>query len=62
MPSAAATDRHHPSQLPSRLPLASIPRIASQALLEGGNLVMIEHAGTSYCLRMTRNNKLILTK
>ncbi|AFL75989.1 hemin uptake protein HemP [Thiocystis violascens] len=62
MPSAAAPDRHHAAQLPSRLPLPSIPRIASQALLEGGNLVMIEHAGVSYFLRMTRNNKLILTK
>lgn len=61
MPSAA-TDRQPPSQLPSRLPLSSIPRIESQSLLEGGNLVMIEHAGVSYILRMTRNNKLILTK
>ncbi len=62
MPSAPSTDRHLQSQTQTRFPLDQIPRIESHALLEGGNLVMIDHAGISYFLRMTRNNKLILTK
>jgi hemin uptake protein HemP len=36
--------------------------IRSRDLLQGGNLILIEHAGDRYYLRMTRNNKLILTK
>lgn len=39
-----------------------IPRIDSQTLLQGSHLLVIEHAGHSYYLRLTRNNKLILTK
>lgn len=62
MPPATLTDRAPPSQPANRPPPCRIPRIPSQSLLEGGNLVMIEHAGVSYFLRMTRNNKLILTK
>lgn len=62
MPSAPSTNRHLQSQTQTRFPLDQIPRIASHSLLEGGNLVMIDHAGISYFLRMTRNNKLILTK
>lgn len=38
------------------------PVIHSRDLLRGGNLLLIEHAGDRYYLRMTRNNKLILTK
>ena len=38
------------------------PRIRSRDLLRDNNLVMIEHEGDLYYLRMTRNNKLILTK
>ncbi len=53
---------------PVRSPVQSGPyqqqarRIDSRTLLGGGNVVMIEHAGSNYVLRMTRNNKLILTK
>ena len=39
-----------------------LPRIQSRDLLQGNNLILIEHAGDRYYLRMTRNNKLILTK
>jgi hemin uptake protein HemP len=39
-----------------------LPRIDSDALLRGNNLLLIDHAGDRYILRMTRNNKLILTK
>lgn len=37
-------------------------RIDSRELLRGRNTVEIEHAGQRYQLRVTRENKLILTK
>jgi hemin uptake protein HemP len=41
---------------------APTPRIASQRLLEGSRELVIEHDGNEYHLRLTRNDKLILTK
>ncbi|HEY0198518.1 MAG TPA: hemin uptake protein HemP [Rhodanobacter sp.] len=42
---------------------ADVPRhITSQALLDGGREVVIQHQGGEYHLRLTRNDKLILTK
>lgn len=38
------------------------PRINSGQLLAGAHEVLIEHAGQEYRLRLTRNDKLILTK
>jgi hemin uptake protein HemP len=38
------------------------PRIASQRLLDGSRELVIEHQGSEYHLRLTRNDKLILTK
>lgn len=38
------------------------PRVESGALLQGSSSVEIEHAGQRYLLRVTRENKLILTK
>lgn len=43
-------------------PSTALPVIRSRDLLRGGNLILIEHGGDRYYLRMTRNNKLILTK
>ncbi len=37
-------------------------RLDSRRLLDGGNEAVIEHAGQEYRLRLTRNDKLILTK
>jgi hemin uptake protein HemP len=37
-------------------------RIASEEILAGASCVEIEHAGQRYLLRVTRENKLILTK
>ncbi|HOX71855.1 hemin uptake protein HemP [Dokdonella sp.] len=37
-------------------------RIDSADLLRGGRELLIAHAGEEYRLRLTRNNKLILTK
>jgi hemin uptake protein HemP len=41
---------------------AAIPRISSQLLLDGGRELVIQHQGGEYHLRLTRNDKLILTK
>lgn len=52
-------------------PLASVPecpptaqprRVDSGSLLQGASMIEIEHAGQRYLLRVTRENKLILTK
>jgi hemin uptake protein HemP len=39
-----------------------IKRIDSQSLLDGTRELVIEHQGAEYHLRLTRNDKLILTK
>ncbi len=38
------------------------PCIGSEELLRGGRIVEIDHAGQRYTLRVTKENKLILTK
>ncbi len=38
------------------------PLIDSQQILRGAQAVEIDHAGQRYLLRITRENKLILTK
>lgn len=38
------------------------PRVDSGDILRGNSAVEIEHAGQCYLLRVTRENKLILTK
>ncbi|WP_114238699.1 hemin uptake protein HemP [Dyella sp. C9] len=37
-------------------------RISSQSLLKGERELVIQHQGNEYHLRLTRNDKLILTK
>lgn len=39
-----------------------LPVLASSALLQGQNAVLIEHLGQHYRLQATRQGKLILTK
>jgi hemin uptake protein HemP len=41
---------------------AARPLIESEQILRGNSTVEIEHAGQRYLLRVTRENKLILTK
>lgn len=41
---------------------AERPRVDSEQLFRGAPAVEIEHAGQRYLLRVTRENKLILTK
>lgn len=51
-----------PAQMSSSSAPTQRPRIESGALLQGASAVEIEHAGQRYLLRVTRENKLILTK
>jgi len=44
------------------MPGAAIRRVSSQALLKGERELVIQHEGNEYHLRLTRNDKLILTK
>lgn len=46
----------------SQIPADLRPRIDSSQLLQGASTVEIDHAGQRYLLRVTRENKLILTK
>jgi hemin uptake protein HemP len=39
-----------------------IPTRTAQELLGAGRILRIEHEGETYTLRITRNNRLILTK
>ena len=42
--------------------VAATRRVSSQSLLEGARELVIQHQGNEYHLRLTRNDKLILTK
>ena len=61
---ASAAEMREPA---TALPLAATraepaARISSRRLLAGARELVIEHAGQEYHLRLTRNDKLILTK
>ena len=43
-------------------PAAAVRRISSHRLLAGERELVIQHMGSEYHLRLTRNGKLILTK
>lgn len=47
--------------LPATSPAAA-RRVSSHTLLEGERELVIQHQGSEYHLRLTRNDKLILTK
>lgn len=51
-----------PTALPSPPVSAATRRVSSHALLEGERELVIQHQGSEYHLRLTRNDKLILTK
>jgi hemin uptake protein HemP len=42
--------------------VAATRHISSQSLLDGARELVIQHQGSEYHLRLTRNDKLILTK
>ncbi|MGQ0598895.1 hemin uptake protein HemP [Aquabacterium sp.] len=48
--------------LSMRQPLSPPPRVDSQQLFEGQRELIIQHQGEEYRLRITRHDKLILTK
>lgn len=48
--------------LRSAEPRLAAPPISSEQLLRGATTLAIDHAGQRYLLRVTRENKLILTK
>ncbi|MET0229499.1 MAG: hemin uptake protein HemP [Rhodanobacteraceae bacterium] len=54
---ASQSNRSTPSASPN-----GAQRIDSHRLLAGGRELVIDHAGQEYRLRLTRNDKLILTK
>jgi len=58
-----SSDSSHAGAINERRARSAAPqRIGSVQLLAGGNELVIEHAGQEYRLRLTRNDKLILTK
>ena len=64
---AAASRLAHPLPRLSLRPRAAdavpaVRRVSSQSLLDGERELVIQHQGSEYHLRLTRNDKLILTK
>ncbi len=59
---AAAIPQHDDSPRATPSFARTVRRMASQRLLAGGRELVIEHHGNEYHLRVTRNDKLILTK
>jgi hemin uptake protein HemP len=48
--------------LPATAVVGERPRLSSHTLMQGHNVVEIEHRGETYRLQLTRQGKLILTK
>ena len=61
MDTPAALDQAKGLTNPAK-PRQEPPQLSSSELFRDGNLVCIEHEGQHYWLRLTRGNKLILTK
>lgn len=59
LPQAPMLSRADAADVPAAPP---IRRISSQRLLAGERELVIQHMGSEYHLRLTRNGKLILTK
>ena len=58
-----AMNPSNPTQAsPQTTPLAANGGARAQDLLGAGSVLVIEHAGQRYLLRLTKNGKLILTK
>lgn len=58
MPSASPSPPRHPDPAPQE----SVPCIKSIDLMRNQRTIEIDHGGQRYTLRVTRENKLILTK
>lgn len=53
---------HYPKPQPVASDAPVKRQISSQLLLDGARELVIQHQGSEYYLRLTRNDKLILTK
>jgi hemin uptake protein HemP len=62
LPSIDAHRRSPVVPLRAAVPADAVRAISSQALLDGARELVIRHQGGEYHLRLTRNDKLILTK
>jgi len=62
VPSAIDTNAPFPAERPAPRVVRPVQRTNSTSLLAGSRELVIEHAGQEYHLRLTRNDKLILTK
>jgi hemin uptake protein HemP len=62
MPTTSTAASQHSEHLHKSTPSHAPRSIDVRSLLGKDQLVMIEHGDSRYVLRMTRNNKLILTK
>lgn len=62
VPASAAVDAAFPRPSPAAAAAHTQRQIDSRRLLAGARELVIEHAGQHYRLRLTRNDKLILTK
>lgn len=60
LPSTAIPAKSATSAHPVQSPVATV--IDSRDLFRHGSTICIDHAGQRYILRVTRENKLILTK
>lgn len=58
-PAASITESR---RRPMSMTTTSVRRVSSLALLNGARELVIQHQGNEYHLRLTRNDKLILTK
>ncbi|MFQ5535676.1 MAG: hemin uptake protein HemP [Sphingomonadales bacterium] len=56
------TDHKRPPAPEAQPPPKQTPRISSQDLLAGGREIVIVHGDVEYRLRLTSQDKLILTK
>ncbi len=54
--------RQPPAPAEHRLDMAVLPTLDSQRLFDGHRELIIQHQGEIYRLRITRHDKLILTK
>lgn len=55
-------DRNAVIPQPPAMPPSSLPSVTSSDLISKGREILILHAGEVYRLRITKRNKLILTK
>ncbi|MGN6328145.1 MAG: hemin uptake protein HemP [Rhodanobacter sp.] len=60
--SSAAASLAESHRRPVSMTTHAVRRVNSLALLDGARELVIQHQGNEYHLRLTRNDKLILTK